>query len=367
MKYKPTEEQKIINKKYEDDVEMREQMFSDITSYNKKINYKKMMAEKVKSFKKFLFNPNKLTDEKKYKEKHLEHSEKSIEQWIEFFRGIEFDKIDQKRFIELLKYNGIPDIKNPYLNIDERFYSIHPDIMFTPLLECVFEFLMKDKIRKKEISKNYDLFQSFKTEIKRAEELRQEIDRIKKEAEERKLKLRNYFYENADGFQPLDQGLMNDYELKNKEEHQKYLKLTEEYNSLVATIPNNIDAKNDEIYFSKVINCANLGLLILKHGDFFLSETFDNIDIENIRFFFISSIILCSEELFKETNFEELKQLIYKINKKTKKVILPINYIDTIVSMRKNKFQFTVQDFNLEKVQIELEAKVIKEQQEFSE
>ena len=365
MKYKPTKNQKIINQKHEDEVEMRERMFQEIASYKHKNNFKQAFLDRVNTFKKRFLNTEKLTNQRKYKEKNLKHSQKSIEQWTEFFRGLELEKINQNRFFDLLLHNGIPDIKNPYLNMDEKYYQIHPDIMFFVIVECVLEFLMKNDLRKKELAKNYDLFLSFASEIKRAEELQKEIKRIKDETEERKVKLKQYFDENVDGFKPLDKSVMSSYEEQNKVEYEKYLKLTDEYNSLVLKIPNTIEGKKDEIYFSKIINCANLGLLMLREGDFFLPETFESIDDENLRFFFISSILLCSKELFEQTNFEKFKQSIYQLNKKSKHVILPVNYIDEIVAMRKENYQYTIQNFNLEKTQLELESKVRKEQQEF--
>lgn len=246
---------------------------------------------------------------------------------------------DLTSFIKLIKCYGVPDLKNDFIPPDPNYYKYHQDFLFCKEIEMLFSFFIENMTRRKEIAYHYDLFQINKEKILFVEKLKDEIEEIKKNLQFNYETVDLYFNNKIDKEEKIDEKVFSQYDETQQQLLNKYVQLTEQYNKLLTEIPNDFLKINDKNYFQKIINSANMGLIILNYGDKISSNALEVLDEENLYFFFVLSILLSDPKIWLDNKIDNLslKNNIQKMNKNSLKTIFFEEMVDSLIELKKKE------------------------------
>lgn len=292
-------------------------------------------------------------------------SETAIKNWEKYyFNKSNYQEMDIKDFkirkenqlnlfLKLIQYYGIPDIKNQYLQQDERYYHFHPDFLFCNDVEKLLLFFMQDKIRNKEMAYHYDFYLQNFEQILEVRELKEKIDEIKSKAtynfELYSKHIEDKVKENKE--KEITKKLENQFDETQKNLFNEYMSLTEIYNEKLRVIPNELTLVKDFFEFDELLRISNEALLCLAYGDYFNNETFDILNKDNITCYLTLSILLSEKEVWEKYQIteESLKNNIILINQKNP--VFPVEILEDLVKMRnKENYQELITDINIEDI-----------------
>lgn len=346
------------------------ELINKINSYKNKssfFNNQKTFKKRINNFFHLLFDKHFYLQ---YKEKKQQHHDIANLYWLDYYKNVHINnKHNFQEFSQLIHFYGIPDIQNPYLSIDEEYYFYHPLLLICDDIEKLFNFFMYENLQRKiEIALHYDLLNKYQSDIHKAEDIKNEIENLKKQLKGNYDYLQDHLSHLIDNREQIKETELTVYNQEQKTLLDKYLLLTKEYNELISLIPNDKLKHNDYVFFERLLQSAKVGILMLAYGDFFLEETFDLINYENLSFYFVFCFLLIPthDSLFQEKDFlNKLEQNLIKINEKSKiminKEIISKPLFDKIIHHKfifENKlksehnqdyyFKNFIQDFNLE-------------------
>lgn len=290
-------------------------------------------------------------------------SETAIQDWEKYYfnktnnQENDIKNLKQKKeeqlnlFLKLVQYYGIPDVKNRYLQQDERYYHFHPDFLFCHDVENLLLFFMQDKIRNKEVAHHYDFYSQNYEQILEVREIKEKIDEIKSKANHNFELYSKYIEDKVkeNKEHEITKKLESQFDETQKNLFNEYLTLTGIYNEKLRVIPNEITLVKDFFYFNELLMIANEGLLCLAFGDWFNNETFNILNKDNITCYLMLSILLSEKEIWEkyEITEEKLKNNIILINQKNQ--IFPIEILEDLIKMKnKENYQELITDINIE-------------------
>lgn len=277
------------------------------------------------------------------------HSEFGEEQWLKFYKK-DYNDIDL--FYKLIKYYGIPDIKNKFIEPDENYYLYHPDFLFFKEIETLLSFFLLNKIRKKEIAFHYDVYINNYEKIQTLEKLQINLNYLKDTLQHNYNILTDYIDEkleidlknNKISDKNIKNEVLNNYDKYRDELLNQYEKEVIEYNKILSEV--SLINLNDKDIFEKVIHSANLGVLMLNFGDFLTQDTLSSIDKDNLYYYFILSIIFSEDKIWNKYNItlNSLKSNISKINNKSKETIFFPEIIEELINFKNNNELKVIED-----------------------
>lgn len=290
-------------------------------------------------------------------------SETAIQDWEKYYfnktnnQENDIKNLKQKKeeqlnlFLKLVQYYGIPDVKNRYLQQDERYYHFHPDFLFCHDVEKLLLFFMQDKIRNKEVAHHYDFYSQNYEQILEVREIKEKIDEIKSKANHNFELYSKYIEDKVkeNKEHEITKKLESQFDETQKNLFNEYLTLTGIYNEKLRVVPNEITLVKDFFDFDELLMIANEGLLCLAFGDWFNNETFNILNKDNITCYLMLSILLSEKEIWEkyEITEEKLKNNIILINQKNQ--IFPIEILEDLIKMKnKENYQELITDINIE-------------------